>query len=206
MNYFGKDGKRAYHGARAILGMTAEALAMFPSDKEVKLILSVIEPEVDALDEVAARRIQERIKPLRLTSELAGLAALAARGQGTSLALRVIECCTAAVITESRGDELGAWKWLASGGINVGILLREASNSAHKSDVARRAHTEDDASKLDVFNWLDHHAHTYRFLDRIAEAVAEKVVPHKLRTVRGWISEWHGLAEWKARKKLRPAS
>jgi hypothetical protein len=71
------------------------------------------------------------------------------------------------------------------------IAITKARLAAHKS------HKEDAASKKDVFDWLDKNFNKSKSMDDFALELAGRLVPHKFRAVRNWITE---------RKKLRSAS
>lgn len=73
-------------------------------------------------------------------------------------------------------------------------------NSLKAAQKAGEAHKENRASKDDVFRWCDENHHLYpKDKDGMASAIAGKVVPHKWRTVRDWITAWS------KEKKLRAA-
>ncbi len=63
------------------------------------------------------------------------------------------------------------------------------------SDKARAAadamHHENRACKKQVFEWLDDNMSRYPTLDAAADEIAERVVPMKWRTVRGWATDWN---------------
>lgn len=56
---------------------------------------------------------------------------------------------------------------------------------------ANAMHKENRACKKQVFEWLDAHRDELPSLDAAADALAEKVVPMKWRTVRGWATDWN---------------
>lgn len=68
-------------------------------------------------------------------------------------------------------------------------VLGFASDKAR--DAANVMHQENRACKKQVFDWLDANMSRCPTLDAAADEIAEKVVPMKWRTVRGWITEWN---------------
>lgn len=58
-------------------------------------------------------------------------------------------------------------------------------------------HRENREMKAEVLNWLDANMHSFKSMDKAADAMIEKkIVPVTWRTLRGWVGEW---------KKLRSA-
>ncbi len=77
----------------------------------------------------------------------------------------------------------------------IDLVIADAKKTRARLSAVKR-HAETNAMKKEVFVWLDEHMHTFKSLDKAAEAVI-KQQPIAFRTARDWVGEW---------KKLRSAS
>ena len=128
-------------------------------------------------------------KALRLPSKHA----LDARPAPISPILHALICCSRAVLVEDGGDDVEAWKLVASAALDIGTAAGVGVESQQAQLAAKQRHAAHAAAKELLFLWLNQNAATYSgTLDQMAEDVERQgIIPIvKFSTIRTWIREW----------------
>ena len=113
---------RPHQGALAALEMARESLSSFPKCADGRTILEAtknIERPVDAETVVA---IRSALRSLQLPSK----EQLSRRSPVTSLVLRVVRSFEQAVLAELKGDEVRAWRCVATAALEAGACMAAA--------------------------------------------------------------------------------
>ena len=189
-----KSDAKPSQGAAVALAMAKNSLEAFPKCKRSKQILdsiNLIEAERKNASKQAERiiAIYEATRKFMLpTDEELEKASIVG-----SLALRIISHCNQAALAEKTGDELRAWRCVASAAIYAGNSYQIAYKTKQNKDAATVKNLKNRIAKKDAFTAFGQNTDNFTSDEKMAEKFCEKKYNGKryeFSTIRKWIRAW----------------
>lgn len=189
MNYFGSGRQPATpsQGIGACMGLALGALAARePMSKEARGLhdtLKRLEGGRWSVEKVAG--ISVHLSGFLLPTG----ATLQKRHLEITFALRTVMACEQAAFAALSGDDVRAWRAIASAALSAGTGLAAALQGARRTAGAKKSHSEDLAAKAQAFQWLGNNSARFTSMIEMARAL-EREVGYPERTRYAWVRQW----------------
>lgn len=183
MHWFCKQGITAADGAKAVAGIALQVLKE-SSRKDIGSLKSAISAFIESeADTESAQRFQAAMKKLKIGDADSPL---------LHFASRILECIPRAVLAHTRGEEVEAWKLVASASLSSGAGLAEAVRMEERRRSAKSGHRKDHENQEAAWEWLDAHRAEYSGdKDRINAMISGNVVHVARGTLQRYVTAYN---------------